>query len=371
MDVYKKLALHLDNLPPGYPATESGVELRILKRLFSPEEAELALHLNLLAEEAQVIAHRANLPVEITEKRLEEMVDKGLIYCVRRRDKPTLYQIVYFAIGIWEFQVNRLNEGLISDVDEYFAYIFDHGMWETSPQLRTIPVGESIPVTQEVMIYEQAEAIIKAQDRILVAPCICRKERKMVGEGCDKPVETCLIFNTAADFYYHKGMGRMISQDEALQVLSTAEEAGLVLQPANSQQAGGMCCCCGDCCGVLRNLNRMEKPARLVVTSFQARHDPDLCAACGICVTRCQMHAIVEQDGVYTLDVDRCIGCGLCVTTCTTGALTLERKLKSESRPVPRTTVHNALRMWRNRGRLDAVDLLKMGAQSQIDRLLR
>jgi hypothetical protein len=41
-DVYEKLAQHLDSLPAGYPRTESGVEMRILKRLFSPEEAEIA-----------------------------------------------------------------------------------------------------------------------------------------------------------------------------------------------------------------------------------------------------------------------------------------------------------------------------------------
>ena len=35
---YRKLQEHLDTLPIGYPATESGVELRILEFLFSPEE---------------------------------------------------------------------------------------------------------------------------------------------------------------------------------------------------------------------------------------------------------------------------------------------------------------------------------------------
>ena len=38
-DVYTRLREHLDRLPAGFPATESGVELRILKRLFTPDEA--------------------------------------------------------------------------------------------------------------------------------------------------------------------------------------------------------------------------------------------------------------------------------------------------------------------------------------------
>ena len=38
-DPYQQLAQYLDSLPAGYPPTESGVELRILHKLFSPQEA--------------------------------------------------------------------------------------------------------------------------------------------------------------------------------------------------------------------------------------------------------------------------------------------------------------------------------------------
>ncbi|MDH4007578.1 MAG: hypothetical protein OEU35_05915, partial [Desulfuromonadales bacterium] len=55
---YQKLAIHLDNLPGGFPATESGVEQRILRRLFTPEEAELAVHLELIEESPRVVAYR-------------------------------------------------------------------------------------------------------------------------------------------------------------------------------------------------------------------------------------------------------------------------------------------------------------------------
>ncbi|MBN1814850.1 MAG: 4Fe-4S ferredoxin, partial [Anaerolineae bacterium] len=79
MDVYQKLARHLDDLPGGFPPTESGVELHILRRLFTSEEAELALHLTLLPEEPRVIARRAKLTTEEATRRLEEMARKGLI----------------------------------------------------------------------------------------------------------------------------------------------------------------------------------------------------------------------------------------------------------------------------------------------------
>ncbi len=70
---YRKLAEHLDQLPGGFAPSDTGAELRLLQRLFSTEEAELATHLTLDRENAQVIAKRANLPLAEAEQRLNEM----------------------------------------------------------------------------------------------------------------------------------------------------------------------------------------------------------------------------------------------------------------------------------------------------------
>ena len=40
-EVYHKLAKVLDTLPNGFPATESGIEIRLLKKIFTPEQADL------------------------------------------------------------------------------------------------------------------------------------------------------------------------------------------------------------------------------------------------------------------------------------------------------------------------------------------
>jgi electron transport complex protein RnfB len=69
-DVYERLREHLDKLPGGFPATETGVELRILKRLFTAEDAELAQHLILKLEPATVISERAGISVEDAAERL-------------------------------------------------------------------------------------------------------------------------------------------------------------------------------------------------------------------------------------------------------------------------------------------------------------
>ena len=44
---YRKLAEHLDQLPGGFAPSDTGAQLRLLQRLFTPQEAELATHLTL------------------------------------------------------------------------------------------------------------------------------------------------------------------------------------------------------------------------------------------------------------------------------------------------------------------------------------
>jgi ferredoxin len=369
-DIYRELARHLDDLPGGFPPTESGVELRILRHLFTPEEAALALDLTLLPEEPRVIARRAGIPQQQAAERLEEMAGKGLIYALYPPGRPPQYQAAHYIVGIWEFQVNNLNPELVQDMEEYFPALFDRDTWKRSPQLRTIPVRQSISAEASVMPYEQAEALVLAQTKISVAPCICRRELEIAGHGCDKPKEICLSFGQGADFYERHGLGRRIGQQEALDLLKQADEAGLVLQPSNSQDAGFICCCCGCCCGVLRNLKRYPQPAALVSSPFRATLDVATCKGCGICMGRCQMEALDLEDDKAALDLDRCIGCGLCVSACPVGALALIRKPAAEQAHVPKTMTQTWIRLAQGRGKLGAADMVKMLVKSKVDRLL-
>ena len=206
-DVYTKLARHLDNLPGGFPATESGVEKRILKRLFSEEEAALALCAGVIPEEAAVVAKRAGLGREEAARRLEEMAAKGLLFSIVRPGRPILYMAAQYVIGIWEYHLNDLDEGLVRDMNEYIPHLFTPEVWSKGPQLRTIPVERSLAPEQAVMVHEQARELVKDQKKFLVAPCICRREHQMVGEGCDKPLESCLVFGWGADYYLRNGLG--------------------------------------------------------------------------------------------------------------------------------------------------------------------
>ena len=236
-DIYERLAEHLDNLPGGFPRTESGVEIRILHRLFTPEDAKLAVHLTLIPEEPRVIARRAKIPIEEASRRLEGMVKTGLIAGVYPKNKSPLYVAQQFIVGFWEGQVNRLSRELIQDFEEYLPFYTEKNIGPGVPQLRTIPVEKSISTKTEVMPYERAEELVRTYKTFAVANCICRQEMRIMGKGCEKPEESCLSFGMAARSMVRTGRGRPISKEEALEILRRAEEVGLVLQPSNAQRA--------------------------------------------------------------------------------------------------------------------------------------
>jgi Na+-translocating ferredoxin:NAD+ oxidoreductase RNF subunit RnfB len=334
-DSYTRLREHLDSLPAGFPPTESGVELRILKRLFTPEEAELACRVGMKFEKAETIAARSGAPEAETAERLASMARKGLIFSLEAPDHPTRYMAAQFVVGIWEYHVNDLDPELIRDVEEYLPALAPEAFGRV-PQLRTVPVGRSLDAGLEVLPYERAEELVRAQTKFLVAPCICRREHKIKHAGCDKIMEACLIFGWAADYYARNGLGRFITLDETLAILKAAEAQGLVLQPSNSQEIVNICCCCGDCCQVLLHLKRLPAPALAAATPFTAELTPELCTGCGVCVERCQMDALRMEGETAALAPERCIGCGLCVSTCPGEALALKRKGPESMPPIPR-----------------------------------
>lgn len=351
MDVFRRLAEHLDNLPAGYPSTESGVEIRILERLFSPEEAEVATGMSMFPRSVNAIASSTGRDERELTPLLESMSQKGLIFRMTRRGKNH-YMAAQFIIGIWEYHVNDLDEDLIRDVNEYLPHI-TYEAWanQETKQLRVIPVSQQITVETAVMSYELAEEIIREQSRIVVSSCICRKEHHMVGQGCDKPVEVCLSFGAGATYYEENGLGRVIDQEEALKVLHVGRQAGLVLQPGNAQKPAHMCMCCGCCCQVLKNLKRLDRPSAVVHTNYYAEVNTEDCLACGDCLARCYMEAIT-LNGKARVNQDRCIGCGLCVGACPSGAMAYRRKEKTEEYIPPETTFDTYVKMARERGRL-------------------
>lgn len=348
-DIYRKLARHLDRLPAGFPPTDSGVELRILKRLFTPEEARIAMALTLMLEPVPAIARRLGMAETELAPVLDQMSRKGLIFRSAKQGQ-TLFMAAQFVIGIWEYHVNDLDEELIKDFNEYVPHLIRQSWVDRkTKQLRVIPVSQSLRADMQVMPYEVAEEIIRRQSKIVVAPCICRREHQMAGDGCGKPMEVCMLFGAGAYYYEQNGLGRSITSDDALVILDRALEAGLVLQPGNAQKPANICMCCGCCCQILKNLNNLEQPALAVESNYYAEVDPDRCTGCGVCESRCQMEAIEMQETARILS-ERCIGCGLCIPSCEYDAVHLVAKEADRQVVPPKNLVGTYLQLAKERG---------------------
>ena len=335
-ETYRRLAAHLDRLPGGFGSEDEAVEQRLLQILFTPEEAELAIHLTLERETAAIIAARAGLAEEQAAPLLDEMARKGLIMPIQQPNGMRLYQAMPYVVGIWEFQVDRQDRAWLRASAEYFRS--KRRKPAAGPrQMRTIPIGESIEPHLEVLAYEQVDALVTGQDRFAVMPCICRRTARLWRSGCNAPEESCLVFGDWADQMVETGRGRGIDRDEVDQILRRADAANLVLQPSNSIEPSFICTCCSCCCGVLAGLKHEPIPAEAVANSFYAQYEPDLCVDCGACLERCPTDALAQGKGRVVQDAARCIGCGLCVSTCPGGALSLARKASRENLVPPDT----------------------------------
>lgn len=241
VDVYRDLQRHLDRLPAGFPPTGSGVEIRILRHLFTPEEARMAIELSMLPESVERIYKRVKktgMSKDEVEKMLDDMFHKGLV--LRQiKGEAKKYSNALLAIGMYEFQVDRLTEDFAKDMEQYFDEAFGEELTRTRiPQLRTIPVEKSIPVERTVASYDDVRQIVAENEgQFAVANCICRQEKDLLGQSCSQTDlrETCLLLRHAAELYLEMGIGRPISKEEAFHILDKAQEAGLVLQPMNTQ----------------------------------------------------------------------------------------------------------------------------------------
>jgi electron transport complex protein RnfB len=233
--VYEKLRERLDMFPQGFAKTESGVELEILNRLFSPEEAEIMLHLKPTLEKLSDIAQRTGKDEKKLGDMLYDMSKRGLIMRWEAPNKDMYYFLIPWAIGIFEFQLNNLNKENV----ELFEKYYEEGMvpsWKDrkTGMIRVIPVQKEIEGRTEIQPYEKVSEIIEKHTKFAVAECICRKEAKIQGRGCNKLLEACMSFGPAAEFYIGNGIGREITKEQAKKILAKAEEDGLIHCSSNA-----------------------------------------------------------------------------------------------------------------------------------------
>jgi electron transport complex protein RnfB len=333
---YQLLAQRLDNLPNGYPPSPDGLEIKLLERLFTPQEAELASQLRLTFESSRQIAERTGGDPKEVREMLKNMAKRGLINA-GRVEGGLGYGLLPFVVGIYEMQVESLDADLAQLFEQYYQQSFGHILKIEPAVHRVIPVGESVQVDMEIRPYESAADIVSNAKAWGVVDCICRKQKALLGDPCDHPVEVCMMLNQKPGAFDQSSHIRALSLDEALGTLQIAAEAGLVHSVSNDQRGSSYICnCCTCSCGILRGISELGIANAVAHSAFVNTVEEDLCIACEDCLEHCQFDAL-SMDFTAQVDQLRCVGCGVCVRTCPENALILVRRPEGEVTPVPQS----------------------------------
>ncbi|MCF8025107.1 MAG: 4Fe-4S binding protein [Desulfobacteraceae bacterium] len=354
-DSYVKLARVLDTLPNGFPATADGIELRLLKKIFDPDEAELFCRLKLYFETSEQISQRTGISADELVEKLEVMKNKGQILGIDVAGIK-LYRMVPWAFGIYELQMSRIDREM-AEMCEQYENAFGKQFFENSPPLmQVIPVETEIAGKHQVLPHERVSTIIENSKSFMYIDCICKKEKALLGKPCDRPVQVCTVYAPIEGMFDDYPFGTSMTKKEAYDLLQRTEEHALVHLTWNIQNGHYFICnCCGCCCGVLRGINEMGFDASQVVNSYYyARIDPDACTACGLCADeRCQVNAIEPAEESYRVISEKCIGCGLCVTACPAGAISLIRKPEEQIQTPP----EDEMQWYELRAKMRGVDI--------------
>ncbi len=339
-DVYSQLAHKLHQMPNGFPPSPSGAELKILRKIFSPEEAEMALKIRPIPETAEAIAERLGKPAEAIQTALDTMVRKGQIGSAKMFGNQ-VYMAVPFVVGIFEFQLPRLDKELADLMEEYAPSLMQTLGKHAPALMRVVPINVNLKARQTVLTYEDVKDMFEKAKAIQVVDCICAKERGLLGHTCTHTSERCFAFSNHEGAFDKYRTGRLVSKEEALQIMQKCEQEGLVHSTYNVQKGQMFVCnCCSCCCGILRGMKEFNAPYLLAKSNFVASIDQDKCTSCGICADeRCPMEAIVSTDGLYKVQPERCIGCGVCTPTCDAEAMTLTRRPESEVDAPPQNVI--------------------------------
>ena len=280
MDNYERLREILDAHPSTAPKAKAIDE--ILRMLFTPEEAALAVNMSYKTKKVSGIASAAGVEESIAKQNLESMANKGIIYS-RNKDGEKLYALLPLIPGVFEFPFMKgggtpMHKRLGQLWEEYHHEALGASFaGQPTPLMRVVAVEKSITAQDRVHPYEEVKNFINDANYIALTNCACR----VSVAKCDKPKEVCLIFDEAAEFLVERGFARQIDKVEGMKVLDRAEEAGLVHTSNNSADRANLICnCCPCCCTVLRGRTQLKHSHAFEPSRFEARVKSEDCTGC-------------------------------------------------------------------------------------------
>jgi len=359
MSLYRDLLQRIDTLSYGFPKSFIGADIKLIKKIFSEEDAKDYLLMGKRYETAAQYAANNGFTEEEAKAKLDRMAMKGLIFR-RHREHGDEYGQFPFVMGFLEWQGTRNEDkSWLYWTAAYMATSrWGKRMTQTMPFYRTIPQHPQMVSGSVIKPYDNIEALLDKHYRFAVGHCVCRMmDRAIPGNKCNHPTETCIETDDYATFFIETGIGREITKEEALQILREGEKDGRIIQATNSQDGENFCSCCGCGCGMLKMRKMFPGPANNIWSNHYCEIDYDQCIGCGKCVTRCPFGYIKQEKKPtwtnskgklvrrVTIDQTACLGCGLCVSTCPTKCMSLRQKPEDQLYTPP-PTYDDAMEIW-------------------------
>ena len=199
---------------------------------------------------------------------------------------------------------------------------------ETGEDIRIIINEELVVPEEQIVTTQDIKKLIEKFDDIAVGQCYCRQKEDFLGHTCEQnpPGESCFTLGKSARHTTKHGFTRLISKEEALNILKDIEDAGLVhkvyhLNSDLNKDEVAICNCCSCCCPTSKvsvtfpNVN---------IASFTVNIDQDSCSGCGTCVEKCFNQVLeLNEDGRAEQVEEECVGCGVCAYLCPENAISL------------------------------------------------
>ena len=288
-------------------------EYRILDPIVDDDMCSIMMRMRLEKNfTAEDLARKAKKSVEFTQEQLDKLVKAGVIR-VRTVDGKTCYYYPIWVPGIMEgILSNREQCDKYPDLGVCFEEYTRIRVGMLAPVLgngvnfmRVMPVMSAIENNTHAASYDELTTIIDNAKAISVGPCSCRRSRRLMGEGCGHLEEDmCIYLDDNAINFSKNGEHRLVSKEEAYEILKRAEDNGLVHDVNQAPGFDGVtaiCNCCGCSCYALR-ITEMFRSPEGVRSNFIARVDKDKCVACGQCVENCQPNAVKLGQKLCTTD---------------------------------------------------------------------
>ena len=348
-DAYRNLEDRINRFTQGAPA--SPTLTKILEVLFTEKEARQVAMLPIRPFTLKKAASVWGISEAEAEKMLDGLCEKGLMVDSYNKGVRQ-FVLPPPMIGFFEFALMRTR----GDIDQkylselFYQYIdveedfIKSLFFDLDTKLARVFVQEPVLLTEKanhILDYERASHIIEEAEYIGVGLCYCRHKNHHLGKECElkAPMETCLTFdNIARSLAAHGGYARLISREEAKDILETAYGYNLVQIGENVREHPAfMCNCCGCCCEALQAARRFSPMQPIETTGFIPRIDTKDCISCGKCARVCPVLAISMKDKKPVIDKSICLGCGVCARNCPKKTIILERRPVQVITPVNST----------------------------------